>query len=74
MPLIGLERFGLKKIDIDDVMNAAQRHIIDLDNPGFCLACGEENDCCEPDMEDGRCEYCEENAVYGAEGLLILMA
>jgi hypothetical protein len=45
-----------------------------LSNPGFCLACGEEADGCEPDMEKGSCESCGEDAVYGAEQLLIILA
>lgn len=43
------------------------------DNTGFCLACGNEQHGCEPDMERGVCENpdCREHRVYGAEQLLI---
>ena len=44
------------------------------DNEGFCLACGSEASCVEPDAERYECEGCGENAVYGAEQLLILGA
>ena len=41
-----------------------------LDNPGFCVACGEEADGCEPDARRYKCECCGERAVSGAEELL----
>jgi predicted RNA-binding Zn-ribbon protein involved in translation (DUF1610 family) len=42
-----------------------------LDNPGFCIACGEEADNVEPDARNYECDYCGEHQVYGAEELLI---
>lgn len=41
----------------------------DLDNQfgGLCLSCGAIAYGCEPDMEDGPCEHCEEENVVGAE-------
>lgn len=41
------------------------------DNPGFCIACGEDADGCEPDARKYTCGSCNEPAVYGAEELLI---
>jgi predicted amidophosphoribosyltransferase len=41
-------------------------------NPGFCTACGEDAEGVEPDAESYLCEVCGENAVYGAEQLLIM--
>lgn len=45
-----------------------------LDNPGFCLACGEEQDGCEPDARQYECEACGEHEVYGAEEVLMMGA
>ena len=41
-----------------------------LGSTGFCQACGSEQEGCEPDMENGKCESCGENEVTGAENLL----
>lgn len=60
-------------ITIERVMEAAKRQMFGLDNPGFCLICGEEADGCEPDARDYDCENCEAPAVYGAQELLFHM-
>lgn len=39
---------------------------------GFCLACGESKDCCEPDARNYKCESCDNNLVFGAEELLLM--
>ncbi len=39
---------------------------------GFCLACGNEQEGCEPDAEKYECESCEAHEVYGAETVLIM--
>jgi hypothetical protein len=44
-----------------------------LDNPGFCVACGEEAEGVEPDARRYPCEACGQRSVYGAEELLILL-
>ena len=54
------------------VRDAVQRQHTTLDNPGFCLACGEEADGCEPDARRYECEACGEKRVYGAEELAIM--
>lgn len=51
-------------------MNAVERQQLDLDNPGFCVACGNEQEGCEPDARKYECEACGENKVYGAEELM----
>src|SRR5262245_35782622 len=56
------------------VMEACERRMTTLDNPGFCTACGNEQEGCEPDARDYKCEACGKRAVYGAEELLIMMA
>lgn len=42
------------------------------DGTGWCLACGAENDGCEPDMRKGVCQACDAAKVYGAEELLLM--
>jgi hypothetical protein len=40
-----------------------------LDDPGFCIECGEEAYGVEPDARKYECECCGAMAVYGAEEL-----
>ena len=63
-----------KSITIDRVCQAIEEAQISLDNPGFCLACGEDADGCEPDARKYHCESCEADMVYGAEEILIMLA
>jgi len=53
------------------VTSAVEREMTSLDNPGFCLACGEEAMGVEPDARKYECEYCGAHEVYGASELLI---
>ena len=39
---------------------------------GYCLACGEEHDCCEPDAAKYTCPHCNRDEVYGLELLMIM--
>jgi hypothetical protein len=55
-------------ITINRVCDAVERRMTSLDNPGFCTSCGE-----EADARRGKCEYCGDRAVYGADELLIRM-
>lgn len=55
----------------DRILDAVQREMFGLENPGFCRACGEEADGCEPDARDYECEYCGERQVFGAAELLL---
>lgn len=41
-------------------------------NVGFCLACGNEQDGCEPDARKRICISCNREKVYGLEELLIM--
>lgn len=56
------------------VMDACDRRMISLDNPGFCLACGEEAEGCEPDARNYACAFCGELKVFGAEEILMMTA
>ena len=60
-----------KSITIERILDAVERQTTGLDNPGFCLACGEEQEGCEPDARGYECESCGAMKVYGAEELLI---
>lgn len=57
----------------DRVEEAVMRRMTSLDNPGFCVACGEEADGCEPDARRYECEFCGEHKVYGADEILMMM-
>ena len=59
-------------ITVERVMEAVERQLTYLDNPGFCTTCGEEADGCEPDARGYLCESCGYRTVYGAEQLLIM--
>jgi hypothetical protein len=60
-------------ITVHRVCDAVERRMTSLDNPGFCLTCGEEAEGCEPDARRYKCEHCGDRAVYGADELLIRM-
>lgn len=62
------------KVTADRVVEAVERGMSSLDNPGFCIACGDEAEGCEPDARKYRCESCGSHAVYGAEELLMYLA
>lgn len=63
-----------KSITTDRVMEAVEASMTGLDNPGFCVACGEDADGVEPDARKYECECCGERGVYGAEELLLYVA
>jgi hypothetical protein len=58
-------------ITLRRIMQVCERYRMTLDNPGLCIACGNEQDGCEPDARKYECEVCGEKAVYGAEELLL---
>lgn len=39
---------------------------------GFCLACGAEHDCIEPDARKYHCTDCGAHKVYGADELILM--
>lgn len=61
-------------VKIDRVLKAAERGMYGLDNPGICLACGADQEGCEPDARRYECEACGEKQVYGAEELILMLA
>lgn len=62
-----------RSITAKRVEDAVRREMFGLDNPGFCIACGNEQDGCEPDAREYECEACGEAKVYGAAELLMVM-
>lgn len=58
-------------LTIDMILDACERRMSTLDNPGFCLSCGNEQDGCEPDARKYTCEACGKRAVYGSDELLL---
>jgi len=62
-----------ESLTVDEIVSAAERQMFDLDDPGFCLACGAENGGCEPDARCYPCEVCGERKVYGAQELLLMV-
>jgi hypothetical protein len=60
-------------ITSERIMDAIDRRDAVMDNPGFCIACGEDADGCEPDAVGYECECCGKRAVYGAEELLLMV-
>lgn len=58
-------------ITFQAVHNAVWRRIMTLDNPGFCIKCGNEQGGCEPDAREYICEGCGTPTVYGADELLV---
>ena len=57
------------KVTLQQVLAAIEAD----DNLGFCLACGAEAYCVEPDARKYECESCGEHKVYGAEELLLIV-
>jgi hypothetical protein len=49
---------------------AAHNDTFGLSNTGFCTACGEEHQDCEPDTRRRKCEACGERKVFGAQELM----
>lgn len=58
----------------DRIMEACERRMHSLDNPGFCIECGHEVEGVEPDAREYECEVCGEPAVFGCEELLLEVA
>ena len=59
-------------LTIEVISAGAERTMFELENVGFCIACGAEHDACEPDAEKYHCDSCNSNTVYGAELLLLM--
>ena len=60
-----------KSVTLERVTEIVQTNHRHAEDGGVCVACGAEPDCVESDAENYECESCGENAVFGAEQLLI---
>ena len=58
-------------ITSDRVRDAVERGMTTLDNPGFCIDCGDDAEGVKSDARRYKCEHCGKKAVYGAEELLV---
>lgn len=56
------------------VAGAVERQMRTLDDPGFCLICGNEASGVEPDAQNCTCEACGAEQVFGAQELLFAIA
>lgn len=57
-------------VNTDEILRAVERD----DMVGFCVTCGAEHECVEPDAREYHCDDCETPTVYGAEELLAYVA
>jgi hypothetical protein len=46
--------------------------MFELDTAGFCINCGAEQDGCEPDAREYKCDSCDHHTVYGVEELMVM--
>lgn len=60
-------------VTVERVTAAAESQMLGTENPGICVACGEDADGCEPDARRYPCDACGERAVYGAQELLLYL-
>lgn len=58
----------------DRVIAACESRLTSLDDPGFCLSCGQDAFGVEPDARKYPCECCGATEVYGAEEVLFLVS
>ena len=58
-------------VTIERVADAVEYRLYSLDNPGFCVACGDDAEGVKSDARRYKCEHCGKKAVYGAEELLV---
>ena len=63
---------GSPTINPERLLEAVREQMFGDGNTGFCTACGQEADGCEPDARNYPCESCGERKVYGASELLIM--
>lgn len=45
---------------------------MDIEGIGFCLACGEKQECVEPDACRYECDVCGKRKVYGAAEIALM--
>lgn len=60
-------------ITSERVTAAVESQMFGLENPGFCIACGEDAYDCEPDARNYHCDACGLNRVFGAQEVLMML-
>jgi hypothetical protein len=60
-------------VTLDRVVAAVELYNSTVENPGICVACGEDAYDVEPDARGYECECCGSHRVYGAEELLMML-
>ena len=63
----------MTKVRIRQVLHYIESNIQNRKNIGICIACGEEQDNCEPEARYYRCDNCGARKVFGAEELLLML-
>ena len=66
--------FWHKSLTDEAIMEAMERRASSLDDPGFCLICGNEAFSVEPDACNYTCENCGAEQVFGIEELIMVIA
>ena len=61
----------MTRIDSNAILAACEESMFGMEDDGFCIACGAEAYGVEPDAQGYLCEECGEEAVCGAEQLLL---
>ncbi len=54
------------------IMNKHYENLMSERYQGFCLACGNSQEGCEPDARKYKCESCGQPKVYGLEELVMM--
>ncbi len=62
-----------RKITMARVLEAVEDSMFGTGNPGFCHACGEDADGCEPDARNYKCHACGALKVFGAEETMMMI-
>ena len=62
----------MRMIELTEERARAAMLGFDMDDPGWCLACGEESYNVEPDARRYPCESCGKRAVYGLQELVLM--
>lgn len=57
-------------VTAERIQRLAEACMFGTANTGICVACGEEQEGCEPDARAYKCESCGERQVYGAPELI----
>jgi hypothetical protein len=60
-------------ITFERIIDAVERENITLDNPGFCLICGDEAMECEPDARNYTCDNSGAEQVFAAAEVLLYL-